>query len=250
MNAQIVDQEDVAEAIREGRELRPASSYRVQVAKNDLNFHPALILDPVPLGRQILSAAGMDVGEDWSLFAVTPSGDFEDVRLDEPFDLRGLGAERFIAFSTDRDFRLIVNGNQVTWGKPVISGSVLYALAEVDDQHAVFLDVPGGTDRIVARDELIDLNGPGVERFIVAPKPDLSFEIFVNSRPFVVRSKNVSFEQAVELAYPGPNNPNTRFTATYRHAASLPHAGELSAGQSVEVKQTGTRFNVRRTVQS
>lgn len=250
MNEQVIDGEDVAEAIREGRDLRPAASYRIQVAKNDLNFHPIMILDPVPLGRQILSAAGVAAEEDWSLFAITSSGDFEDVRLDEPFDLRGLGAERFVAFNTDRDFRLIVDGDQVTWGKPVISGGVLYALAKVDDQHAVFLDVPGGTDRIVARDELIDLTGPSIERFIVASAPDLSFEIFVNSRPYVVRNKNVSFEQVVELVYPGPSNPNTRFTATYRHAASLPHAGELSAGQVVEVKHTGTRFNVRRTVQS
>lgn len=250
MNEQVIDQEDVAEAIREGRELRAAANYRIQVAKNDLDFHPVLIPDPVPLGRQILSAAGVDAVDDWSVFAITPSGDFEDVRLNEPFDLRSQGAERFVAFNSDRNFRLTVAGDQVSWGKPVISGSVLYNLAQVDDQHAVFLNVPGGTDRIVARDELIDLNGPGIERFIVALKPVLSFEIFVNSRLHFVRDKSVSFEQVVELTYPEPHDTNTRFTMTYRHAASLPHAGELSAGQSVEVKHTGTRFNVRRTVQS
>ena len=37
---------------------------------------------------------------------------------------------------------------------------------------------------------------------------------------------------------------------TYRHAASMPHAGELGAGGSVEVKKKGTVFNVTRTVQS
>ncbi len=37
------------------------------------------------------------------------TGDFEDVRLDEPFDLRGVGAERFVAFPTDRDFKFEVN---------------------------------------------------------------------------------------------------------------------------------------------
>ena len=37
------------------------------------------------------------------------SGDFEDVRLDEPFDLRERGAERFIAFQTDRTFKFRLN---------------------------------------------------------------------------------------------------------------------------------------------
>jgi hypothetical protein len=39
-------------------------------------------------------------------------------------------------------------------------------------------------------------------------------------------------------------------SATYRNAASLPHAGELGEGGSVEVKKQGTIFNVTRTVQS
>ncbi|WP_244646454.1 multiubiquitin domain-containing protein, partial [Bradyrhizobium campsiandrae] len=41
----------------------------------------------------------------YSLIAILPSGDFEDVRLNEPFDLRERGAERFIAFQTDRGFQ-------------------------------------------------------------------------------------------------------------------------------------------------
>jgi hypothetical protein len=54
----------------------------------------------MPLGRQILAAAGVDVRCEHSLFAILPSGDFEDIRLDEPFDLRGRGVEQFVAFRT------------------------------------------------------------------------------------------------------------------------------------------------------
>jgi hypothetical protein len=36
---------------------------------------------------------------------------------------------------------------------------------------------------------------------------------------------------------------------TYRHAASVPHAGELGAGGFVDVKQ-GTVFNVYLTIKS
>ena len=41
-----------------------------------------------------------------------------------------------------------------------------------------------------------------------------------------------------------------KFSMTYCNAASLPHAGELGEGGSVEVKKQGTIFNVTRTVQS
>ena len=52
------------------------------------------------------------------------------------------------------------------------------------------------------------------------------------------------------LAFPGQHVPNVVFSMTYRHAASTPHAGELGAGGSVDVKKKGTVFNVTRTVQS
>ena len=97
--------------------------------------------DPVPLGRQILASAGLDSQDGYSLFGILPSGDFEDVRLDEPFDLRARGAERFIAFLTDRDYKLTLNNAQLEWGKPVISGAGLHTLAKPGDDEAVFLEV-------------------------------------------------------------------------------------------------------------
>lgn len=250
MNQELIDHEDVGAAIREGRPLRPANGYRILVAKGDLNFQQVIVRDPVPLGRQILAAAGLEASADRSLFAVLESGDFEDVRLDEPFDIRQHGAERFVTFESDRDYRLTLSGDQISWGKPVISGSVLYGLAQVAEGNAVFLDVPGGTDRLIEPTELLDLTLPGVEKFIVAPRPSLSFEIVINSRPYIVSDKHVTFEQVVALAFPGNHEPNVRFTMTFRHAASTPHAGELSAGQSVVVKPTGSTFNVTRAVQS
>ena len=77
--------------MREGRALRPARGYRIRFAQEDLNFRPLEVTDPMPLGRRILTAAGREPVEGYSLFAILPSGDFEDVRLDEPFDLRGAG---------------------------------------------------------------------------------------------------------------------------------------------------------------
>lgn len=247
---ELLDFEDLGEALREGRALRPARGYRIRFAQDDLNFRNLDVADPVPLGRQILTAAGRDPQDGYSLFAILLSGDFEDVRLDEPFDLRERGAERFVAFETDRDFKLTLNDHQLEWGKPAIGGAVLYALAKIGDDEAVFLEVRGGEDRLIERADLIDLTAPGIERFITAPKPPKTFEIIVNSRPRVVEAQLVTFEQVVQLAFPGPHETNVIFSMTYRHAASMPHAGELGAGGGVEVKKKGTVFNVTRTIQS
>jgi hypothetical protein len=90
--------DDIGDAIREGRALRSADAYRIQFALENIDFNPLTVVDPIPLGRQILEAAGLEPDRGYSLFAIVETGDFEDVRLDEPFDLRGAGAERFIAF--------------------------------------------------------------------------------------------------------------------------------------------------------
>ncbi|NVJ00809.1 multiubiquitin domain-containing protein [Myxococcus sp. AM009] len=249
-NDEPLEYDDVGAALREGRALRPARSYRILVAQGDLSFRPVDVADPVPLGRQILASVGLDPRGGFSLFAILASGDFEDLRLDEPFDLRARGAERFVAFQTDRDFKLTLDDNQLAWGKPAISGAALYTLAKVGKGQAVFLEVRGGEDRLISPQDLIDLTAPGIERFITGPMPAQTFEIIVNARPRVVNDKRVTFEQVVQLAFPGSHEPNAVFSMTYRHAASKPHAGELGAGGSVEVKEKGTIFNVTKTVQS
>jgi hypothetical protein len=245
-----LDFDDVGEALREGRALRPARRYRFLLAQGDLNFQTRQVSDPVPLGRQLLEAAALDPHDGYSLVAILPSGDFEDVRLNEPFDLRARGAERFVAFLTDRAFKLTLNDHELSWGRPVISGAALYTLANVGAGEGVFREVPGGEDRLIEPCDLIDLTAPTIERFITAPKEPATFEIIVNARPRTVNARTVTFEEVVQIAFPGPHEPSVVFSVTYRHAASTPHAGELGAGGSVAVKKKGTVFNVTRTVQS
>lgn len=243
--------DDVGDAIREGRALREASAYRIRFALEGLTFRNIDVPDPVPTGRQILARAGLDHRADYILFAYLDSGDFEDVRLDETFDLRGKGAERFIAFKSDRDFKFSLNDRQLAWGRADMFGSVLYDLADVSPDEAVFLEVRGGEDRLIEPDERVNLDAPGIERFITAPKPQTGYVILINSVEETVPDKHVTFEQVVKLSHPSAQaETNVKFSMTYRNAASLPHAGELGEGGSVEVKKKGTIFNVTRTVQS
>jgi dsDNA-specific endonuclease/ATPase MutS2 len=74
-------------------------------------------------------------------------------------------------------------------------------------------------------------------------------EIIVNARKRVVEGDIVSFEEIVQLAFPGSHDPNVAFSMTFRHAASEPHSGELGAGGHVKVKD-GTVFNVTKTIRS
>ena len=131
--------EDVGEALREGRPLRLARAYKVLYAQENLNFRALNMAELMPLGRDILNAAAVTPVENFSLLAVLPNGDFEDVRLDEPFDLRKRGAERFVGFRSDRLFKLTLDERQLEWGKPVIKGAYLYKLGEVGKGCAVFL---------------------------------------------------------------------------------------------------------------
>lgn len=245
------DIDDVGDAIREGRTLREAAAYRIRFGLDGLNFRNINVPDPVPTGRQILASAGLDHRTDYILYAYLDTGDFEDVRLDETFDLRGKGAERFIAFKSDRDFKFSLNDRQLAWGHANMLGSVLYDLAETSPDDAVFLEVRGGEDLLIEPDDRINLDAPGIERFITAAKPQKGYIILVNSVEETVPDKHVTFEQVVKLSHPNaPPETNVKFSMTYRNAASLPHAGELGEGGSVEVKKKGTIFNVTRTVQS
>jgi len=220
--------------------IADSRSYRIQFALNNLNFRTIEMADPVPLGRQILVAAGLDAQGDYSLFAILPSRDFEDIRLDEPYDLRE---------HSDLDFKLTLDNHQITWGKPAINGSDLYKLANVGEDQAVFLEVRGGEDRLISAQEMIDLTTPGIERFITASRPATEIEIIVNGRLRVVLGPTVTFEQIVQLAFPDLHNPNFVFSVTYRKAAATPSEGELGAGGVVKIKK-GTIFNVTQTDKS
>ncbi|MEO9593506.1 multiubiquitin domain-containing protein [Rhodopirellula bahusiensis] len=240
--------DDVGDAIREDRPLRKSHRYRFRLATENLDFQSVDVADPVPTGRQILEAAGLDAEQDYSLFAIVPSGDFEDVRLNETFDLRARGVERFVVFLGDRLFKFRMNNRQLSWGLASIQGDQLYQLAQVEDHQAVFRDIRGGTDQLIELGDSIDLTQPEVERFITATKPT-SIKIFVNTRPHEVAGPIITYEQLVELSHPGNQDPNVIYTITYKQAATQPPAGELNPGCTLRIKQ-GTRIHVSPTIQS
>ena len=173
------DIDDVLEAVRQDRPLRPDHRYRVRFALNGVSYLPLVLEDPVPLGRQILKTAGAMPIDNHSLFLITEEGDFEDVRPDEEVDLRDRRAHSFIAFSGDPLYRVKLNDSRIVWGLPKISEEVLRTLAGIGQDEAVFLEVRGGTDQQIDDGEDVDLTKPGVEAFITAPHKK-TFHYFVD----------------------------------------------------------------------
>ena len=245
MNHIIPDFDDVGEALREGRPLRLSNAYRILVGIDGIDFKHVRVSEASPTGAQILHAAGLQETDDISLLAILASGEFEEVLLHQVFDLHHRGAERFVAFRTDRLFKLTLNGRLVQWGNPLLHGSVLYSLADIGEGHAAFLETPEGR-RLIEREETVDLAPPGVEHFVTAPR---TYAIVVNARQRTVGHRKVTFEQVVQLAFPEAQPSNVVFSMTFRHVASEPHHGPLAVGGFVDVKN-GSVFNVTRTVQS
>lgn len=77
------------------------------------------------------------------------------------------------------------------------------------------------------------------------------FEIIVDTVPRTVHDARVSWQQVVDLAYPGQSeDPQYVFKVQYVDAASHPSSGTLVKGGHVEVERRGTTFSVLRSVVS
>ena len=68
-----VDVDDLEAAIRDGRGLHPVDAYRIKIADETLNFRHVEVIDPMPVGRQILEAVDAKPIEEFSIFAMLPN---------------------------------------------------------------------------------------------------------------------------------------------------------------------------------
>ncbi|NQY97499.1 MAG: multiubiquitin domain-containing protein [Henriciella sp.] len=160
--------DDLLEAVRQDRPLDTTHGFRVRIADKDLNFKTVVLNDPLPLGRQLAEAAGARVAEDYSVAAILKNGDIETIRPDEPYDLRGRGAEQVIVVPSATSYRFMIDNADLEWPLGVITGAVVKALAKLPAGYDLYQEVRGGQghDRLIEDCTLINLDDPGLERFI------------------------------------------------------------------------------------
>lgn len=158
--------EDIMTCVREDRKPRDHGPYKIQVGDQNLDFAGVVIDDPMPTGRQIIEAAGNRKAEEHLVFQVLRSGELEELNLEEATDLRAAKVERFLIFNSTASYRFDIDGKRLEWGYKVISGRVLKRLAGVDAaKFGVWLEVRGEEDRPIADNDLIRLDGEGLEHF-------------------------------------------------------------------------------------
>jgi hypothetical protein len=81
------------------------------------------------------------------------------------------------------------------------------------------------------------------------PKADKDAEIVINGDPHDVASREVSFEQVSQLAYPG-SPPETKFTVLFYKAEQAKNEGSMVPGDVVKVHKQGSSFSVTRSIRS
>ena len=117
--------EDVRDSGPTERSVGGHDIYRILVAREDLQFTPASLADPVPTGAQILAVAGIHQPTEHLLFQMLASGLLEEIRPEETTDLRLAGKEKFLVFRSDRAFRFQLDDRAFDWGASRISGATL-----------------------------------------------------------------------------------------------------------------------------
>ena len=82
------------------------------------------------------------------------------------------------------------------------------------------------------------------------PDADKGFDIIINGTMRPVTNDEVSFDQVVDIAYPGGGRgPLIKYTVNFYNGAGRPPEGKLTEGEEAKVKD-GTVFNVTRTDRS
>lgn len=77
------------------------------------------------------------------------------------------------------------------------------------------------------------------------------YKIIVNGTEHTITTQVVTFDEIVNLAFPGhPTGPDIVFSMTFEHAESKPHQSTLAPGGEVTVKERGTIFDVTQTNRS
>lgn len=167
----------------------------VEVAGSDLVFKPVPMDDDTPTGAQIGVAAGFRTPDGLTVLQILSNGDMEDVRPHESASLAQ--GRRFLVVPSDRSYRLTANGQRFDWPCRFISGMTVKRLANSPLDDAVIQVRPGRADRLIANDEVVDLDGAEIETFVTRRQ---QWRLDVQGIVIVVDQPQISVRDALDKA--------------------------------------------------
>lgn len=135
----------------------------VEIAGTDLVFRDVAINDDTPSGAQIAQAAGFTPDHNVFVLQLRDDEQLEDVRAVESVSLSD--GRRFIIAESDRSFRFALNGAAMDWPGRFITAPTLRKLGGISDDKVIYLEKSDEPDRLLAEDDIVDLDEPGVESF-------------------------------------------------------------------------------------
>ena len=170
--------------------------FRVAVAKSDFDFQVSAVDDPKPTGRQLLVAAGFRPPGEHLILQVLDDGALEERRLDETVELREKGVERFIAFRSDRSFRVEIDGQRFEWGAAELTGLIAKQMVGANPAcTGVWLDRRDGPDLFIEDTGVVKLMGEGVEKLRTAPV----FVLLIEDKELQWPEPTITTEQIAKL---------------------------------------------------
>lgn len=113
------------------------------------------------------------------------------------------------------------------------AGKLLYKLGDVPRHRELFREMDGDKeDEVVPRNETLIRLGENAHFY-----SQKAVTLIVNGEPTEYTETRISFEDAVNLAFPiPPTGQCIEFTVTYRNGPPANPKGTLTAGHSVKVK--------------
>ncbi|WP_265494811.1 multiubiquitin domain-containing protein [Providencia heimbachae] len=173
----------------------------IEVADETLIYRQVVVEVSTPNGSQISAASGFKPDQMPVVLMLLPNGSLEDIRPDEVVELDS-EIRRFIVIESDRTYLFTMDGARLEWPCRFITGCSIRNLSGIDDNKKLLLEREDEADLEIQNDQIIDLDGGGIERFI---SRKATWKLNIQGKEFIFDTPTVVIKDAVIRAGLNPN---------------------------------------------
>lgn len=174
----------------------------IEVANQSLIYQSVTVHDNSITGTQIATAVGF-TDQVPVVLQVLQNGSLEEIRPDEIVNL-DVENSRFIVVESDRTYFFTIDGARMEWPCRHITGHVIRKLGCIDEYKKLLIERGNEADIEIKDDEFIDLDKPGIERFVSRKE---TWKLNVQGKVFVFETPIITIREAIVRAGLNPNQP-------------------------------------------